>query len=787
MEAPGQPGIPPTWTSSDKNGVSTALGTSRVWITIGHGILNEIYWPRVDNPQVRDLGFIVADGQGFWSEVKRDSHYELVTPSPGVPAYTAIHRHERFTLTLEFCPDPSADVVLVRCTLDAPEHFKLYPLIAPHLGDTGQHNTAWVEVYHDELVLMAQHGADCLALCAYDSHIRPAFKRASAGYVGVSDGWRDFRENGRMIWSYPRAEDGNVALMGELETHQAILALGFGHTPQLAATLAISSLQFPFENSWTALINAWTAWQAQNQIPSRFDAGIVHEACISAAVLKVHQDRTVPGALVASLSIPWGQSRDDIGGYHLVWSRDLVESIGGLLAAGAVDDARRVLAYLIATQQPDGSWAQNQWLDGRPFWNGIQLDEAGLPILLAQALRERCALDGLDVGPVVRMAAGYLARHGPVTQQDRWEENAGLSPFTLAVEIAALVCAAGFLEEPARSYALELADAWNARIEDWTYVANTGLARRVGVAGYYVRIAPPEVASGASIVGSMIAIKNRPPAVADRPTEQIVSPGFLELVRLGLRRADDPKIRDSVRVVDATLKVDTPNGPTWHRYTDDGYGETPDGGPFNGVTGIGRGWPLLTGERGQYALAAGEDVEPYLRAMSRMTSDGGMIPEQVWDAPDIPERNLFMGCPTGSAMPLVWAHAEFLKLLASVELGHSIDRPRPVWERYHGIVPVVPWRTWRFDQQGPTLPAGKILRLEVLSPAYARWTIDNWRTSQDGFTRDTGLGVHVIDLPTDKLAAGTTLSFTFYWSDEERWENRNFTVQIVPRETDVPV
>ncbi len=779
MDAPGQPGIPPTWTSSDKDGASTAMGTSRTWITIGHGILNEVYWPHIDNPQIRDLGFIVADDQGFWSEVKRNHDYELQTPSPGVPAYTAVHRHERYTLTLDFCPDSAADVVLIRCTLDAPERFRLYALIAPHLGNTGQHNSAWVQEYHNGLTLMAQNGRDALALCAYDAHIRPAFARGSAGFVGISDGWQDFQENGRMTWSYTRASDGNVALIGELKTHQAVLALGFGHTPELAATRAISTSQFPFENAWAALANDWRDWQAQTRIPTRFDAGIVREARISASVLKIHVDRTVPGALVASLSIPWGQSSNDIGGYHLVWSRDLVESIGGLLAAGAVDEARRVLAYLIATQQPEGNWAQNQWLDGRPFWHGIQLDEAGLPILLAQALREHGALDGIDVGPMARQAACYLARYGPVTQQDRWEENAGLSPFTLAVEIAALVCAAGFLTEPARSYALELADTWNARIEDWTYVTNTELSCQFDVEGYYVRIAPPEVASGASITGSRIAIKNRPAEDAERPAEQIVSPGFLELVRLGLRRANDPRIRDSVRVLDSTLKVDTPNGPVWHRYTGDGYGESKDGLPFDGFTGIGRGWPLLTGERGQYALAAGEDVEPYLQAMSRMTSKGGMIPEQVWDAPDIPERHLFTGCPTGSAMPLVWAHAEFLKLLASVELGYPVDRPQPVWERYRGQVPSVHWRTWRFAQQSPSIPAGTILRLEVLAPAHVLWSADDWRSPQESSTRDTGLGVHVVDLPTDRLPAGTTITFTFYWADEDRWEGRNFTVTIV--------
>ena len=175
MDAPGRPGISPTWTSSDKDGVSTALGTSRIWITLGNGILNEVYWPRVDNPQIRDLGFIVADGQGFWTEVKSAGTYQLFTPAPGVPAYTAIHRHERYTLTIDFCPDSSTDVVLVRCTLDAPEHFKLYPLLAPHLGNTGQHNTTWVEQHQHGLILMAQHEADCLSLCAYDTHLRQAF------------------------------------------------------------------------------------------------------------------------------------------------------------------------------------------------------------------------------------------------------------------------------------------------------------------------------------------------------------------------------------------------------------------------------------------------------------------------------------------------------------------------------------------------------------------------------------------------------------------------------------
>ena len=561
MSAPGKPGISPTWTSSAKDGVSTSLGGSRIWLTIGHGILNEVYWPRVDSPQIRDLGFIVADDAGFWSEVKRDAEYVLETPQSGVPAYTALHTHDRYTLRLDFCPDPERDVVLIRARLDAPPTFKLYPLLAPHLGNTGYHNTAWIDEVAGRIALTASGDDASLALCAVGKGRLDAFQRASTGFVGVSDGWTDFDANGGMRWTYNWAEDGNVALMGEISEHDVTLALGFGERHELAQTLALSSLQFDFSDVWHRQIADWGAWQSSCRLPDVTSADLLREGRVSAAVLKIHEDEIAPGALVASLSVPWGQSRDDAGGYHLVWSRDLVEAAGGLLAFGAVDDARRVLAYLISTQKADGHWTQNQWLDGRAFWTGVQLDETGLPIILAQALLDRNALDGLEVRPMIQRAATYLAINGPVTGQDRWEEDAGLSPFTLAVEIAALVCAANFLEGPAREYALQLADVWNSRIEDWMFVRGTDLARRYDVPGYYVRIAPPEMAETSDPMSGFVPIKNRPPMETEQPAEQIVGLDFLGLVRLGLRLADDPGIRDSVKVADAVLKVETPNGP----------------------------------------------------------------------------------------------------------------------------------------------------------------------------------------------------------------------------------
>jgi glucoamylase len=384
--------------------------------------------------------------------------------------------------------------------------------------------------------------------------------------------------------------------------------------------------------------------------------------------------------MVASLSVPWGDTGNERGGYHLVWPRDLVETAGALLALGAEQEARDTLRYLSATQNGDGHWHQNQWLGGRPFWEGIQLDETAFPVLLAAALDEREALAGIEVEDMVRRALGYIARTGPASEQDRWEESTGINPFTLAVCIAALVAGAELLPAPGSGWALELADFWNSNIERWTSVVGTALAKRLGVPGYYVRVLPAQILEHPDIIRQIMPIRNR----ADDggvPADEAIGTEFLQLVRFGLRDAEDPLILASIRVADALLKTETPSGPVWHRYNGDGYGEHNDGSAYDG-TGRGRGWPLLTGERGQYELVAGRDPLPYLEAMTAMASPGGMMPEQVWDADPIPSRRLMPGRPTGSAMPLVWAHAEFIKLLISRQLGQPVDRPRAVWRRY---------------------------------------------------------------------------------------------------------
>ncbi|HEX9044425.1 MAG TPA: glycoside hydrolase family 15 protein [Candidatus Limnocylindrales bacterium] len=800
--APGWPGIDPTWASSRKDAVGTSHYASRVWFTVGRGILTEIYWPRVDSPQVRDVGFIVADGAGFWSEVKTDASHEVGFVRPGIPAIVATHRHERYTLTLRICADDHADVIRIEARLsdlraaDDPARrtspLRLYPLLAPHVGFTGRHARAWTDSYKGRPVLYAANEHSALALAS-----DPAPIRSSVGYVGASDGWQDFAANGRMAWTYDRTDVGNVAGMLELVPGEdpVQLALGFGVRQEEAALQASAALVGHFDVAWDEYIANWERFAATcTPPPADLSEDLARLYLDSAAVLRTHQDRTSPGATVASLSIPWGDARNDLGGYHLVWSRDLVETAGALVALGARASAQRTLAYLIATQERDGHWVQNQWVDGVAYWSGVQLDEAAYPILLCGALRTGGArhmhgrdemaaafehlVDDEALDRMVARAATFIARSGPATEQDRWEENPGLTPSTLAPVVAALVVAAEQLPPAAAAYARELADDWNASIEDWTYAVGSRLARAHGVEGHYVRVASADVLSGAPI-STAVPVRNRPLDEAMVPADEMVGTDFLALVRFGLRRADDPRILATLAVADAELRTDTPSGPVWHRYTGDGYGEHADGSPFDG-TGIGRGWPLLVGERGHFELEAGRDARPYLEAMRRLGSAGGMLPEQDWDTDDIVARDLARGRPSGSAMPLAWAHAEYVKLVRSIALGHAIDRPDAAWRRYHGRRPVATRATWRFTAPRPTMVAGRTLRFELLAPCLVHCSLDGWHTTLDVGARDTGLGVWIADVPgSANLPAGGAVVATFYWPEVDRWEGRDIRVEVV--------
>jgi glucoamylase len=785
-EPPGRPGIEPRWTSSAKTGVGAAAGPgSRVWFTISHGILDEIYSPEVDRVCTRDLGFIVTDGKEFFSEEKRDTKHTVEYLAPGVPAFRLTNECEagRYKIEKEIITDPDLDVLLVRTKFSAqyPNELFLYALLAPHLGNGGAHNDAWIGTYWGDTFCLAAHGADALALgCSVP------FLKCSAGFVGFSDGWQDLQQHKQMEWIYRRARNGNVALTAQIDLNKCggefVLALGFDSSPVGAAHHVRASLLDGFEAARDAYIRQWKRWQKPLQAPQHPKSGLDYYR-ISTAVLHTHQAKKFPGGIVASLSIPWGFAKGDAdrGGYHLVWVRDLAQVTGGLLAAGAALSAARVLRFLSVTQEADGSWPQNMWVSGVSYWHGEQMDESAFPILLtATALREKL-IDRAELErlwPMVRKALCFIVQCGPSTQQDRWEEVGGYSPYTIAVEIAALLEAAEFsLEQEIADYLRETADAWNESIERWTYARGTELARKCGVEGYYVRIAPV-TENGASPVDGEVEMKN----VTEQtmvPAANVISIDALALVRFGLRAPDDSRIVNTVRVIDSLLKTDTPHGPCWHRYNHDGYGEHDDGSPFDG-TGVGRAWPLLTGERAHYELAAGRADEALrlMRAMEAFTSDGGMIPEQIWDAPDIPERALYFGRPTGSGMPLVWAHAEYIKLCRSIRDGKVFDLPPAPAQRYLIEKKRSSIASWRFTDPIGVLPEARNLRLELLAPAVAHWSTDGWKTAHDSKTRDTKLGVHLVDLDRDQLPEHGTIVFTFFWPEANRWEGRNFEIAL---------
>ena len=778
--APANPHPSPVWACARKDLVGTAIGSSRVWFTIAQGVLSEVYYPRIDIPQIRDLGFIVADNAGFWCELRHHGQYRVEWAEDDIPAATIIHSHPRFTFTLRVCTDPSRDVLLIDYELDGDETLMPHVLLAPRLGGDADQNEAWAEDWRGHPVLWAEQGPFGLALLARDPQGGIQCGQRSVGAVGASDLWQDFSRHGRMGWSYAAAGPGEVAL-GAALARRGCLAVGLATSKEAAATLALSSLMEGFDAAWAKYLGGWREWRAtqrwRDRLSPELDADQTRLLARSASVLKVHGDRTFRGAMVASLAVPWGEASTSRGGYHLVWARDLVESAGALIALGALDEARDVLAYLAATQQADGHWLQNQWLGGRPFWQGVQLDETALPVLLAAALQERNALGDIPVRDMIMRALRFIVREGPVTSQDRWEEDAGINAFTLAVTIGALVEGASFLDGRAAAVALLVADDWNANIEDWCWAENTALAKRLGVPGYYMRTAPADVLihhDGAK--QENLLIKNRR-AERDLAADEQIATDFLQLVRYGLRNAFDPRIVASVQAIDRLLMTQTPSGPVWHRYNDDGYGEHADGRPFDG-SGRGRGWPLLTGERGHYGLLAGEDTQVYLSAMAAMTGPGGLLPEQVWDGTAIPEYGLEPGRPSGSAMPLVWAHAEFVKLCLSLGLGRPVDAPTQTWQRYAGCRAEPAHLLWRFRHPRRRLRAGQELCVLTEVPARIHWGVNGWRNPGDCATEDWGLG-HVARLPTGGLKPGDSVQFTFYWPEAGRWEGRDFSVAVV--------
>ncbi len=529
-DAPGRPGVKPHWSSGSKDGIGTAVdGTSLVWFTIGRGSLEEVFYPRVDNACAGGLSLLVADGQTFSAEERHDCDHRIELPVDGVPLYRLVntcrlgryrieksilaHREQNAVLQfVEFVP-------LERTLAD----YRVYALTDPMLGhrDEFEPDDGWLGEHRGVPMLFASGGRYALAVAA-----SPGWIGGSAGYFGSSDGQRDIKKNKRLTESYGRADAGNVALVGEVDLVASggrfTLSLGVGPDPDSAGHHALAALLDDPASVRDAYVHGWLGWQGALDPPPA-PAGGRDPSGVSTFVLKGHEARSFPGAIVASLSTPWGevQGPDQFlaqGGYHLVWPRDLVMTAGGLLASGANVDASRVVGYLRATQMPDGHWPQNMWVSGATYWDGIQLGETALPILLVDLLRRRGTLPGREVEgvwPMVRRGAGYLVRIGPSTQEDRWENQKGYTPFTLGSVIAALLATADLateFDEPAlAAYLRDTADAWNSAIESWLYVTDTDLARTLGIEGYYLRIVPPELDEISTPKDGRLTLRADPP------------------------------------------------------------------------------------------------------------------------------------------------------------------------------------------------------------------------------------------------------------------------------------
>ncbi len=787
--ATGGPGIEPHWTRSAKDIIGTAYSTSsRIWFTVSDGVLSEIYFPTLDHPQIRDLQFVVTDGETFFHDAHRNLtvHTEYLGEHGLGVRITNSDPAGRYQLVAEVIGDPHQPCVLIDAQLDGDPAFlrklHLYVVVSPHLEVGGWGNNGNVATMAGREFLTAHKGGTWLALAA-----TAPFVARSCGYVGTTDGWQDLSRNFRLDHSFAAASDGNIALTGEIDLSAGFhfsLGLAFGGTLHRAVTTLFQAISLPFVEHRTRFLEQWER-AVRRLHPLEWlsgDNGLLYRR--SRELIMAHEDKSYPGALIASLSIPWGEVRgdEDLGGYHMVWTRDMVNSATGLLAAGDHSTPLRALIYLACSQHEDGGFAQNFWVDGEPYWSGIQLDEVAFPIMLARHLHRASALIDFDPYPMVMRAANYLVCHGPATPQERWEENSGYSPSTLASNIAGLICAAVFArmrgDEASALYLTEYADFLEAHIEAWTVTTAGSLLP--GVPRHYLRITPEDPANPipqGDPDRSVLSIRNcAPGAPTDYPARDIVDAGFLELVRYGIRRGGDPLVEDSLRVIDAVLKTDFPAGPCWHRYNHDGYGQRDDGGAFVNW-GVGRPWPLLTGERGHYELAAGRDPTPYLRAIENFATPTRMLPEQIWDRRDISSALLYFGKPTGAAMPLMWAHAEYIKLMRSVADDTVFDLIPEVAERYLERRGRRDLEVWKFNRQTQSMTAGSTLRIQASAPFMLRWSGDEWKTPVDTTAQTIAVGVHFVDLPTTRDARAP-LRFTFRWLDDNRWEGRDFKVDL---------
>jgi glucoamylase len=693
LTAPGSTASPPapdrgrkqTWTEADKTGFGTARARrSNVWFTLQRGRTSEIFYPDVSTPSVRSLELLVSDDDGsFVDRASRDMRTTVSRPDPRSLRFTQVHEDEdgRYRLTETHVTDPERDSYVVRVRLESLDggRYRLLTELDPALANTGMDDRARIR----GRALVARDDRVSTALVA-----RPALTRLRSGFAGEAIDQRRAIGPGNVV---QQAVVSGVT--GRPGATTATLVLGFGREPARAISTAQRTRRTPYSSLEAAYDRGWRRYLGTLRGVPASAAGVEDEYLASVLVVAAAEDKLHPGAIIASPSAPWvwGNEIPDLsspsGAYHLVWSRDSYEFATALWAAGDEAAARRIVDWLFSVQQkPDGSFPQNSDVRGTPVWGELQLDEVALPVALACLVGRT----GPSTWPGVRKAAKFLVgfrdeetgRRAPYSPQERWENQSGYSPNSIAAQVAGLVCAAHIARlhhrgDLARAW-LERADRWQRRVDDWTVTTNGPLSD----APYYLRVTK----DGRPDRGTTYEMGDGGPHRIDQ--RRVVDPSFLNVVRLGLRPADDPAVANTLEVIDERLRVQTPNGPFWRRFSFDGYGETESGGEWRITESgtfetLGRGWPILTAERGEHAVSAGDDATPYLAAVAAAAGPSGMISEQVWDGRPPTGRAC---CPAGegtrAATPLVWSHAALVRLAWTIERGGPVDQQDMVARRY---------------------------------------------------------------------------------------------------------
>jgi glucoamylase len=706
------------WLPANKTGFGTSYTTtSNVWFTLQNGRLSEVYYPRVDTPSVRNLDFIVTDGKTFATRAQdasnssthlidpdpaRDHHEpgsDIASDSPSSLTYQIVNldRGGRWRLTTTFVTDPTRPTLLIDIeftSLDG-KSYQLYavyqpqlnnPRVAAPLDDSGKtKGKALVAFDKNQQVVSALIAA-------------PDFTETANGYLGTTDGATDLSQHYQLTTHNASAPDGTIVQTGRLPlsdaAHHFTLALGFASTESEALARARDSLAAGFSSVAQKYADGWNKYlQSLRPAPSSLSSQQERQLyAASAMVLAAIEDKMYRGAFIASPSIPWAFGTGLInpsGPYHGVWPRDQYEVATALIADGDLDAANRALDYILNVQQtPDGSCPQNTMVDGTPIFHSLQLDEVSDPIILAYQLGRK---DADTWSRHIKPAAEFILNYAPspeypapYTLQERWEEQSGYSPACIASEVAALVCAADIAQANGDTdwakRCLATADSWRSQIEKWTVTTNGPDSS----SPYYLRLTK----DGKPDSGTTYQLGNGGPGAIDQ--RKVVDPSFLELVRLGVKAADDPVIMNSLKVVDTRISVTTSAGKFWHRYTSDGYGETASGAPWtvtppDSETTYGRGWPIFAGERGEYEIAARNlnAAQANLVAMANTANEGYLLPEQVWDnRPPAGKAGFAPGAGTTSATPLAWSHAQFIRLAFDLSAGRLLEQPSVVVERY---------------------------------------------------------------------------------------------------------